>query len=214
MNPPIETTAVMDLTPRNLEDLVEELRAYHAIYSPLFHRREQREWAAKYLHGLLLELPRQSIEPLVLALEGAQPQAVRAMQQFISEGSWADTALLPRHWQEVDRDLGEDEGVLILDGSDFPKQGFDSVGVKRPYCGQLGKRANCQAGVFLGYASRHGYTLLDRRLYLPQECVADAAYAERRHRCGVPPEIAFQTKPHLGWAMIAAVRQASSLRCR
>ena len=198
MNPPLETTAVMDLTPRDLEALVEELRVYHAIYSPLFQRREQREWAAKYLHGLLLDLPRKSIEPLVLALEGAQPQAVRAMPQFIRAGSWDDTALLHRHWQEVDRDLGEDDGVLVLDGSDFPQQGLDSVGVKRQYCGELGKRANGQAGVFLGYASRKGYTLLDRRLYLPHEWVTEAAYAERRHRCGVPKEIEFTTKPLLG----------------
>lgn len=214
MSTPIETTAVMDLTPCDLDDLVEELRAYHAIYSPLFQRREQREWAGKYLHGLLLERPRKSIEPLVLALEGVQPQAVRAMQQFISEGSWDDTALLHRHWQEVDQELGEDDGVLILDGSDFPKQGLDSVGVKRQYCGELGKRANCQAGVFLGYASRQGYTLLDRRLYLPQEWVAEAAYAERRRRCGVPKEMSFTTKPMLGWEMIQAVQQARSLRCR
>src|SRR5688500_2997884 len=121
MSTPIETTAVMDLSPRDLEDLVEELRVYHALYSPLFQRREQREQAAQYLRGLLLDLPRKSIEPLVLALEGAQPHAVRAMQQFISEGSWDDTALLHRHWQEVDCDLGADDGVLILDGSDFPK---------------------------------------------------------------------------------------------
>jgi SRSO17 transposase len=114
MNTTIETTAAMDLTPGDLNDLVEELRAYHAIYSPLFQRREQREWAAKYLHGLLLDLPRKSIEPLVLALEGAQPQAVRAMQQFISEGSWDDTALLHRHWEEVDRDLGEDDGTVAI----------------------------------------------------------------------------------------------------
>jgi SRSO17 transposase len=84
MRTPIETTAVIDLTPRDLDNLVEELRAYHAIYSPLFQRREQREWAEKYLHGLLLDLPRKSIEPLVLAMEGVQPRAVRAMQQFLS----------------------------------------------------------------------------------------------------------------------------------
>jgi SRSO17 transposase len=214
MSTTIETTPVMDLTASDLEDLVEELREYHAIYAPLFQRREQREWAATYLHGLLLDLPRKSIEPLVLAMEGAQPRAVRAMQQFISEGNWADRALLHRHWQEVDRNLGEGDGVLILDGSDFPKQGVESVGVKRQYGGELGKQANCQAGVFLGYASRHGYTLLDRRLYLPQEWVADAAYAERRRRCGVPPEIVFKTTPQLGWEMIEAVHQASSLRCR
>jgi SRSO17 transposase len=214
MSTPIETTAVLDLTPGDLDDLAEELRGYHAIYSPLFQRREQREWAATYLHGLVLELPRKSIEPLVLALEGAQPQTVRAMQQFISEGSWDDTAILHRHWQEVDRDLGEDDGTLILDGSDFPKQGRASVGVKRQYCGELGKRANGQAGVFLGYASRKGYTLLDRRLYLPQAWVTEAAYAERRHRCGVPKEVTFTTKPRLGWEMIHAVHQANLLRCR
>ena len=214
MNPTIDTTAVMDLTARDLADLVEEVRAYHALYSPLFQRREQREQAAKYLQGLLLELPRKSIEPLVLALEGAKSQAVRAMQQFISEGSWDDTALLPRHWQEVARDLGEADGVLILDGSDFPKQGPESVGVKRQYCGELGKRANCQAGVFLGSASRQGYTLLDRRLSLPQAWVAEATDAERRRRCGVPREVTFTTKPMLGWEMIQAVQQTSPLRCR
>jgi DDE superfamily endonuclease len=100
--------------------------------------------------------------------------------------NWDDTALLHRHWQEVARDLGGDDGVLILDGSNFPKQGLESVGVKRQYCGELGKRANCQARVFLGYTSRQCYTLLDRRLYLPREWVAEATYTERRRRCGVP----------------------------
>ena len=211
---PIETAPVLDLAPQDLEPLVDELRAYHAIYSPLFQRREQREWSAKYLHGLLLELPRKSIEPMVLALEGANRNAVRAMQQFLSEGTWDDDAILRRHWQEVEMDLGDDDGVLTLDGSDFPKQGTESVGVKRQYCGELGKRANCQAGVFLGYASVHGYTLLDRRLYLPQEWVEDAAYAERRRACGIPEDIGFTTKPMLGWAMLQAVQQAGTLRCR
>src|SRR5918998_3870396 len=211
---PIETAPTLDLVPEDLEALVDELKAYHAIYSPLFQRREQREWSEKYLHGLLLELPRKSIEPMVLALQGANRNAVRAMQQFLSEGAWDDDAILRRHWQEVDADLGDAEGVLTLDGSDFPKQGTESVGVKRQYCGELGKRANCQAGVFLGYASVHGYTLLDRRLYLPQEWVEDAAYAERRAACGVPAEISFTTKPMLGWAMMEAVHKAGSLRCR
>jgi len=211
---PIETAPTLDLVPEDLEALLDELHAYHAIYSPLFQRREQREWSEKYLHGLLLELPRKSIEPMVLALQGANRNAVRAMQQFLSEGAWDDDAILRCHWQEVETDLGDDDGVLTLDGSDFPKQGTESVGVKRQYCGELGKRANCQAGVFLGYASLHGYTLLDRRLYLPQEWVEDQAYAERREACGVPPDITFTTKPMLGWAMIEAVHKAGRLRCR
>ena len=212
--PSIETAPTLELTPPDIDALLDELEAYHAIYSPLFQRREQREWSAKYLHGLLLELPRKSIEPMVLALEGANRNAVRAMQQFLSEGAWDDDAILRRHWQEVDAALGDADGVLTLDGSAFPKQGTESVGVKRQYCGELGKRANCQAGVFLGYASPHGYAVLDRRLYLPEEWVTDDAYAERRQACGIPDDIAFTTKPMLGWAMIEALHKAGSLPCR
>ena len=211
---PIATTPTMELTPPEVAGLVEELRAYHALYAPLFQRQEQRDWSAQYLRGLLLELPRKSVEPMVLALLGADRNAVRGMQQFLSAGPWDDDAILRRHWQEVERDLGDDDGVLTLDGSDFPKQGKESVGVKRQYCGEAGKRANCQAGVFLGYASRQGYTLLDRRLYLPEEWVEEPAYAARREACGVPEDAVFQTKAQLGMAMIRAVRQAGPLRGR
>jgi SRSO17 transposase len=214
MREPIGTAPALELTPQAIDHLVEQLHEYHAIYSPFFQRREQREGAQKYLHGLLLELPRKSIEPMVLALEGANAKAVRTTQLFISEGAWDDAAILQRHWQEVDQELGDPDGVLTLDGSDFLKQGQESVGVKRQYCGEVGKRANCQAGVFLGYASHKGYTLLDRRLYLPHEWVEDEAYAPRRRRCGVPTDMSFKTKPTLGWEMIQAVQQAGTLRGR
>jgi SRSO17 transposase len=210
----IETTPKMDLAIQDIEHLVEELRAYHAIYSPLLQRREQREAAHTYLQGLLATLPRKSIEPMVLAVDGVAPKAVRAMQSFISEGMWNDERLLHQHWQEVETDLGVDDGVLMVDGSDFPKQGIHSVGVKRQYCGELGKRANCQAGVFLGYVSPQGYTLLDRRLYVPVEWLTDDAYAERRRQCGIPPDLTFKTKPELAQEMIAAVVKSQALRCR
>ena len=106
MTAPIDTAPAIALTPQAIDDLVEALQEYHAIYSPLFQRREQREWAQKYLHGLLLDIPRKSVEPMVLALDGANAKAVRTMQLFISEGAWADEAILQRHWQEVDQTLG------------------------------------------------------------------------------------------------------------
>ena len=210
----IETAPKMELAIHDIAHLVEELRAYHAIYSPLFQRREQREAAHGYLQGLLATLPRKSIEPMVLAVAAVTPKAVRAMQSFISEGQWNDEQLLRQHWKEVEADLGADEGVLMVDGSDFPKQGSHSVGVKRQYCGELGKRANCQAGVFVGYASSRGYTMLDRRLYVPTEWLTDDAYAARRRRCGLPAAITFKTKPELAQEMLAAVVQSQALRCR
>lgn len=210
----LETVPEMKLTFQETNKLVEELSEYHKIYSPFFQRREQREWSEIYLRGLLLEIPRKSIEPIVLATKGSDLNAIRAMQQFVSEGRWEDEKLLQQHWQEVDSTLGEENGVLTLDGSDFAKQGRASVGVKRQYCGELGKRANCQAGVFLGYASTQGYTLLDRRLYLPEEWVSSEEFAERRQQCGVPAEISFQTKLELSWEMIQAQVKAGVLRYR
>ncbi len=212
MSTPIATRPVMELTPRDLEHLVEELRAYHAIYSPLCQRCEPREWAQKYLHGLLLDRPRQSIEPMVRALAGAKPKAVRAMQPCIGEGAWDDHVILHRHWPEVDRELGEDDGVLILDGSDCSKQGPASVGVKRQDCGEVGQRANGQAGVYVASASRKGDPWLDRRLYWPQAWVQEEAYAARRHTCGVPTDLPCTTQPLLGWEMLQAVHQASPWR--
>ncbi|MBA3530382.1 MAG: transposase [Ardenticatenales bacterium] len=79
----------------------------------------------------MLELPRKSIEPIILHLQGADVTAVRGLQQFITNSPWQDALLLRRLWQEVAQELGEAEGMLILDGSDFPKQGQHSVGVQR-----------------------------------------------------------------------------------
>ena len=80
------TVPVLDLTPQDIDHLVDELRAYHAIYRPLFQRREQRDWALSYLHGLLLPLERKSVEPIAIALHGPYAKHVRALQAFLNAG--------------------------------------------------------------------------------------------------------------------------------
>lgn len=211
----IQTAPILKLSVAEIEEtLLPELQEYHSIYSPLFSRREQKEESKKYLKGLLSDIGNKSVESMVLHFEGDNPNAIRSGQQFLGKGAWSDGPILQRHWREVAQDLGEMNGVLIVDGSDFPKQGEESVGVKRQYCGELGKTANCQAGVFLSYASSKGYTLLDRRLYLPEEWVDDEAFAERRKKCGVPDDITFQTKPQLAAEMLEVVHQAACLPFR
>jgi SRSO17 transposase len=208
----IETAPEIHLTRRDIENLLGEVKAYYAIYSPLFQRREQREKSQNYLYGLLApEIGNKAIEPMMLALKGDDQNEIRAMQHFISEGAWDDLDILRQHWREVAEDLGDEEGVFTLDGSDFPKQGTDSVGVKRQHCGELGKIANCQAGAFVGYASSKGYTLLHGALYLPKEWVEDEAYAELRKKCGVPEAIDFRTKPQLGLDMLRAILAEGTL---
>lgn len=215
MNEYIETAPKLEIKASEVEQtFLGELREYHTIYAQLFQRKEQKEESEKYLKGLLSDIENKSVESMVLHFEGDNPNSIRSGQHFLGKGAWSDAPILERHRQEVSKDLGDKNSVLIIDGSDFPKQGDESVGVKRQYCGELGKVANCQAGVFLGYASQKGYTLLDRRLYLPKEWIEDDEYAEKRAKCGVPSDIIFQTKPELAAEMVQAAHEAGTLPFR
>lgn len=208
--PPSGQQPTGKLAPRDAETLAEALVAYHSEYADLYKRREQRECAEFYLHGQLSDLERKTVEPMVLALKGPDPSAVRAVQQFLGEGAWDDAALLARRERLVAQDLGQADGVLICDGSGFPKQGEYSVGVARQYCGAVGKIANCQHGVFVAYASSRGYTFVDRRLYMPDAWFSDA-YAEKRARCGVPIDVGLQTEPALALEMLKGVAERGQL---
>src|SRR5438132_7625907 len=111
---------VQGLNPAEVASLAEELVAYHQHFAPLFYRREQREWAAVYLRGLLTaDVPRKNVEAMALRLLGVGPHAerqVRALQQFIGEGKWDDEALLAEHQRLVNETLGDEDGVLIIYG--------------------------------------------------------------------------------------------------
>lgn len=208
---------VMTVTPERAAGIAEDLAAYLAAFAPHFRQVNQVRWFELYVRGLLVaDVPRKNIEAMTLRLLGAGASAerdVRAVQHFVSEGVWDDRAILQQHWGFVDQSLGEDDGVLTVDGSDIPKQGTHSAGVARQYCGALGKRANCQAGVFVGYASRRGYTVLNRRLYLPESWFGPA-YAQRWQAAGIPPETPFATKPALAASMVEEIVASKQVRAR
>jgi SRSO17 transposase len=100
-------------------------------------------------------------------------------------------------------------GSIHLDESGFLKDGKSSVGVKRQYCGRFGKVDNCQVGVFLGYAFWSYRTLIDKRLYLPEEWANDP---DRRELCSIPEEITFKTKAEWGWEMLLNARKGTFQR--
>ena len=186
----------LKLAPGDIEAIRDELRAYHRLFHAVFQRREQRYWSLVYLCGQLSDLERKTIEPIVLALLGPDPNAVRAAQQFIGQGEWEAATLIRRYQEVVAEWLGDSRGVVIMDGSGFPKQGQDSVGVAHQYCGALGKLANCQEGVFAVYVSPSGYAFLDARLYVHGDWF-DEAQRERWKKCGIPAELSFRTEPAL-----------------
>jgi len=209
--PEVEGWPVFDLSAEDVLELAEELESYHQEFARLFYRREQGHWALKYLEGLLTPASgNKSTERLALRLPGGK---VRNMQQFLGEGAWDDGAILARHAELVAGSLGDAEGVLVVDGSDFPKKGRYSAGVARQYCGATGKIDNCQAGVFVGYASRHGHTLLDRRLYVPRAWFEPSSRT-RWERCQIPEGTEFRTKPELAWEMIERLHRQGALPFR
>ena len=103
--------------------------------------------------------------------------------------------------------------MFILDGSDFAKKGKHSAGVARQWCGATGKKDNCQAGVFLGYSSGKGYTLLDRRLYLPESWFAED-HRELWQACRIAEGTPFRSKHELAAELVEEAMQGGELRGR
>lgn len=190
-----------NLTRKDLGDFGNELRGFHEEFRECFSRSEPRENFFRYMVGQFSELERKSIEPIALAVKDGD---VRSMQRFVSGVEWGEEEMLTKYRSMLEEDMGDPEGVLIFDESGFPKKGEESVGVAKQYCGTLGKVENCQVGVFMAYASPHGYALLDKRLFIPEKWFEEE-YAQRRKKCELPPTVQFRTKPQLAVEMLDAV---------
>ena len=164
------------------EQVYGSFRDFHAYFAPLFGRRETRERSGHYLQALLVQSgERRNAENLSETVPGS----ARGMQRFLTDSPWDDEVIIGRLQEYLGTRLEHPEGVWVLDGSDFPKQGRKSVGVARQYCGRLGKVANCQAGMFLAYVSPLGRALVDKGLYLPESWTSDK---DRCEVAGVPED--------------------------
>jgi SRSO17 transposase len=167
-------------------------------YKPLVTRSEQETHLEIYLEGLVGGLERKSIEPIATA-HGLYR---RPLQHFVGAGQWSDALIRAEMRQHVVEEIGNPEGVLVIDGSGFAKSGPESVGVARQWCGRLGKIDNCQIGIFLAYSAPGGIALLDGELYLPDHWVTDF---ERRAKCHVPLDVEFKTNWQLADALLERV---------
>jgi SRSO17 transposase len=167
-----------------------------ARLAPRFGRVEPRRRALAYLRGLLAPVKRKNGWQLAEAAGDATPDG---MQDVLGRMRWDADAVRDDLRAYVVEHLGDPDAVLVLDETGFVKKGTKSVGVQRQYSGTAGRVENCQVGVFLGYAGRHGRALIDRALYLPEVWAGDAG---RRAAAGVPATVTFATKPKLGLRML------------
>src|ERR687886_1553053 len=148
-----------------------------------------------YATGLLLPGERESVEPMAARVDPARVGAAhQSLHHFVAKAAWDDAALLAAVRAYALPALQERGPIRawIVDDTGLPKKGKLPVGVARQYCGQLGKRDNCQVAVTLWVANGAASLPIAYRLYLPEAWSGDPA---RRATAGVPEEVAFATKP-------------------
>jgi SRSO17 transposase len=150
-----------------------------------------------YCVGLMLPGERKSVEPMAAKTAPARTSAQhQSLLHFVGAAAWSDERVLSKVCAMVLPEI-ERHGPIeawIIDDTGFPKQGSHSVGVARQYCGQLGKRDNCQVAVSLSITNHHASLPVAYRLYLPQDWAQDN---ERRIKAGVPEDICFMTKQEI-----------------
>ena len=192
-------TLIFNLVKEDLANGAQQLNQLQDNFNRHFRTktRSVEKQAKQYLHGKFLENGRGNMTTYAAKVPECNNQS---LQHFISNSPWDDRPVIAQIQSEVSKLIGDkDNGSIHIDESAFLKDGKHSVGVQRQYCGRLGKVDNCQVGVFLGYVNGRYRTLIDERLYLPQEWADDP---KRRAKCGIPDEIDFKTKAELGLEMI------------
>jgi SRSO17 transposase len=195
-----------NLSQKDVASFSKELTKYMKRFAPAFQRVEQVQHSQVYVRGLLSNAMRKNVEQMALGLG----EKVRSLQYFIGQSPWAGEAVTAIHQDLIGETLGEEDGIALIDESSMVKQGEDSVGVVRQYCGSVGKIANGQVGVYVGYVSRKGYSLVEGQLFMP-EAWFDEAYTERWQACGVPEELTFKTKPEIGLELLQKAENRGSL---
>jgi SRSO17 transposase len=172
--------------------LTQRLAEYLDQFQSDFRRREQFHWAGVYLHGLLQEGGRKSVETLARRVALVVAQAGRpvddlaqAMQNFVGQSPWDERPLWQRYRALMNQRFGDPQGVFVIDDITIPKQGEQSAGVQRQFSHALGKKVNCQVAVALYYVGPHVCYPLALRLYLPGKWLRSA---QRLDAVGVPAE--------------------------
>jgi SRSO17 transposase len=173
-----------------------ELEALCDRIAPRFHRVEVRRRTGAFLRGLLAAVERKNSWQLAEQAGAATPDG---MQRLLNHARWDPDEVRDDLRGYVVEHLGNPSAVLVVDETGFLKKGVKSAGVQRQYSGTAGRIENCQLGVFLAYASRRGYALIDRELYLPESWTNDRV---RCREAAIPEEVGFRTKPQLARAML------------
>jgi SRSO17 transposase len=170
-----------------IQQLKPKLNKFLHQFDDCFARQDTRAHLPVYIAGQLSDLPRKSVEPI--AVKAGLPP--RTLQEFLSQSHWDEDMMRDRLHDLVRTRHAGTHAVGLIDETSYVKRGEKTPGVKRQYCGAVGKTENCTVTVHLGFARDDFHCLLDGELFLPED------WSQDRDRCreaGIPDDMTYRPK--------------------
>lgn len=132
-------------TPTDVAGWAHSLARLHARIAARFARAEPRHRALLYLQGIVSGIERKNGWQLAEQAREATPYG---MQRLLSQAIWDADGVRDDLRDFVLSHLGDQEAIVVLDETSFPKRGRKSAGVKKQYCGTVGHLHNWKARGF------------------------------------------------------------------
>jgi SRSO17 transposase len=138
---------------RQLEPM---LTQFLTQFDDCFPRKDTRAHLTVYVAGQLSDLPQRSVEPI--ALKAGVPPGT--LQEFLSQLRWDEDKIRDRFQEIVRTQYAGAHAIGLIDETSDVKKGDKPPGVKRQWCGAVGKKDNCIVTVHSGYARDDFHCLL------------------------------------------------------
>ncbi len=149
--------------------------------------RRNNTWESMcaYVKGLMSNVPRKNSWQISKKMGKSSPYSF----QYLLYCAKLDRNILQKELSATTIEKLGKNGILTLDEIAFPKRGDLSVGTAMQK--SKSRIKNAQVGVFLGYGTEQGHTIIDAALHLPESWVSNL---KRCQETGIPEGTVFLNK--------------------
>lgn len=186
-----------------VERLRDDLVEYTADVFESLTRAGWQDRAGWYLHGLMLDGRRKSIQPMAARLDGVVHE--QALNHFVTNSPWPVEPVRARLAELVEQAVAP--VAWAMDDTGLLKCGTASPCVARQYTGTAGKVTNCQIAVSVSMVTDAASCPVNWRLFVPESWdpaspKATADVHQRRRKAGISDDVGHREKWRLALDML------------
>jgi SRSO17 transposase len=160
----IQKVKHLTLDPNRLSRLEVFLKNFKSV----FKRTEQFQRFKSYVLGLLCTTTeRKNFESIARAISQQSLDNSQSLQHFVCNSPWNHHNLGQELFNCTAKYRFDSKAILFIHDGVFAKKGNHTTGVQRQFARSLGKKINCQIGVFISQIGPLGFFPLAAQLYLP-----------------------------------------------